>query len=78
MLDEHGEVAEWFKAAVLKTVELERVPGVRIPPSPIPESRIPDPESLIPNPESRSLTGTICLDTICLWQISTRAGSIAS
>jgi hypothetical protein len=27
-------VAEWFKAAVLKTVELERVPGVRIPPSP--------------------------------------------
>jgi hypothetical protein len=34
MLDEHGEVAEWFKAAVLKTVELERVPGVRIPSSP--------------------------------------------
>jgi hypothetical protein len=24
-------MAEWFKAAVLKTVELERVPGVRIP-----------------------------------------------
>ena len=29
-----GEVAERFKAAVLKTVEPERVPGVRIPPSP--------------------------------------------
>ena len=27
-------MAEWFKAAVLKTVELERVPGVRIPSSP--------------------------------------------
>jgi hypothetical protein len=26
-----GGMAEWFKAAVLKTVELERVPGVRIP-----------------------------------------------
>src|SRR4051812_34833416 len=33
-----GEVAEWFKAAVLKTVELERVPGVRIPSSPPLES----------------------------------------
>ena len=29
-----GEMAEWFKAAVLKTVEPERVPGVRIPLSP--------------------------------------------
>ena len=29
-----GEVAERSKAAVLKTVELERAPGVRIPPSP--------------------------------------------
>ena len=29
-----GEVAEWFKAAVLKTVEAERLPGVRIPSSP--------------------------------------------
>jgi hypothetical protein len=27
-------VAEWFKAAVLKTVEVERLPGVRIPSSP--------------------------------------------
>lgn len=26
-----GGLAEWFKAAVLKTVVLERVPGVRIP-----------------------------------------------
>ena len=26
-----GGMAEWFKAAVLKTVEPERVPGVRIP-----------------------------------------------
>jgi hypothetical protein len=26
-----GGMAEWLKAAVLKTVELERVPGVRIP-----------------------------------------------
>src|SRR6478735_4001782 len=32
--DERGEVAEWFKAAVLKTVEAERLPGVRIPSSP--------------------------------------------
>jgi hypothetical protein len=30
-----GEMAEWFKAAVLKTAVLERVPGVRIPLSPI-------------------------------------------
>ena len=29
-----GEVAEWSNAAVLKTVEPLRVPGVRIPPSP--------------------------------------------
>lgn len=30
-----GEVAEWLKAAVLKTVErVIHVPGVRIPPSP--------------------------------------------
>ena len=29
-----GEVAEWLKVAVSKTVELERVPRVRIPPSP--------------------------------------------
>ena len=27
-------MAEWFKAAVLKTVEPERAPGVRIPLSP--------------------------------------------
>ena len=30
----HGEVAEWSNAAVLKTVEVSKVPGVRIPPSP--------------------------------------------
>lgn len=29
-----GEVAEWFKAAVLKTAVRESVPWVRIPPSP--------------------------------------------
>jgi hypothetical protein len=29
-----GGVAEWLKAAVLKTVRLERVSGVRIPPPP--------------------------------------------
>jgi putative endonuclease len=29
-----GEVAEWSNAAVLKTVRLARVSGVRIPPSP--------------------------------------------
>jgi hypothetical protein len=29
-----GGVAEWLKAAVLKTVGLERVSGVRIPPPP--------------------------------------------
>jgi hypothetical protein len=27
-------MAEWFKAAVLKTVEFARAPGVRIPLSP--------------------------------------------
>ena len=31
---EHGEVSEWFKEAVLKTVILARVSWVRIPPSP--------------------------------------------
>jgi hypothetical protein len=31
-----GEVAEWFKAAVLKTAEPLRVPWVQIPPSPNP------------------------------------------
>ena len=35
-----GEVAEWSIAAVLKTVELSRAPGVRIPPSP--PTLIPD------------------------------------
>lgn len=30
----NGEVAEWFKAAVLKTAVRESVPWVRIPPSP--------------------------------------------
>ena len=30
----NGEVAEWSNAAVLKTVERESVPGVRIPVSP--------------------------------------------
>lgn len=30
----NGGVAEWLKAAVLKTVERLRVPGVRIPPPP--------------------------------------------
>ena len=29
-----GWVAEWFKAAVLKTAVRETVPGVRIPPHP--------------------------------------------
>jgi hypothetical protein len=29
-----GGVAEWFNAAVLKTVVPARVPGVRIPPPP--------------------------------------------
>ena len=29
-----GELAEWLNAAVLKTVEPERAPGVRIPNSP--------------------------------------------
>ena len=29
-----GEVAEWLKAAVLKTVKPLRASGVRIPPSP--------------------------------------------
>jgi hypothetical protein len=34
-------MAEWLKAAVLKTVELERVPGVRIPlPPPHHKSRL--------------------------------------
>jgi hypothetical protein len=28
---ENGGMAEWFKAAVLKTVGVERLPGVRIP-----------------------------------------------
>src|SRR5437588_1026712 len=31
---QHGGVAEWLNAAVLKTVRLERVSGVRIPPPP--------------------------------------------
>ena len=33
-IGERGEVAEWSIAAVLKTVEPSRVPGVRIPSSP--------------------------------------------
>jgi hypothetical protein len=36
-----GEVAEWLKATVLKTVDVERRPGVRIPPSPIDLAGIP-------------------------------------
>ena len=34
MPPELGDVSEWFKEAVLKTVEPSRVPWVRIPPSP--------------------------------------------
>src|SRR6185436_19367473 len=37
----HGEVAEWSMAVVLKTTVPGRVPGVRIPPSPILFSEIP-------------------------------------
>src|SRR4029453_5022880 len=37
-MTQSGEVAGWFKAAVLKTVEVERLPGVRIPSSPNPSS----------------------------------------
>src|SRR6476620_1090003 len=33
-----GEVAEWFKAPVLKTGVRETVPGVRIPPRPLHKS----------------------------------------
>jgi hypothetical protein len=33
-LEPHGGVAEWFKAAVLKTAVPETVPGVQIPPPP--------------------------------------------
>ncbi len=29
-----GRVSEWFKEAVLKTVDAARYPGVRIPPLP--------------------------------------------
>ena len=29
-----GRVSEWFKEAVLKTVDAARYPGVRIPPRP--------------------------------------------
>ena len=38
----HGEVAEWFKALVLKTGVAAMSPGVRIPPSP------PQPSSVVP------------------------------
>jgi hypothetical protein len=41
MCTPHGEVAERFKAAVLKTVEVSQPPGVRIPPSP-PDVRVYD------------------------------------
>ena len=37
-----GEVAEWTKAAVLKTVEGASLPGVRIPPSPPNETSASD------------------------------------
>ena len=33
-ISERGEMAEWLKAAVLKTAERGTVPGVRIPLSP--------------------------------------------
>ena len=35
-----GGVGEWLKPAVLKTVRLERVSGVRIPPPPPDESYV--------------------------------------
>lgn len=35
MPPELGDVSEWFKEAVLKTVESLRVPWVRIPPPPL-------------------------------------------
>jgi hypothetical protein len=55
-----GEVAEWFKAAVLKTVEVERLPGVRIPSSPpasssparAPQAQANDQEGSVGRPRS--------------------------
>jgi DNA-directed RNA polymerase specialized sigma24 family protein len=35
-------VAEWFKAAVLKTAVVERLPGVRIPPHPLKPKKTPE------------------------------------
>ena len=42
----YGEMAEWFKAAVLKTAERETVPGVRIPLSPPTFARFAESESV--------------------------------
>ncbi len=36
----YGEVVEWFKAAVLKTAVVVRLPWVRIPPSPPNEKEV--------------------------------------
>ena len=47
-----GEVAEWLMAPVLKTGVPERVPGVRIPPSP-PASQ--NCREILPNPNPRNM-----------------------
>src|SRR5580698_2283869 len=61
-----GEVAEWLMAPVLKTGVPERVPGVRIPPSPPEilnciESPRPLPRNALPEQES---AGTVCTDAV--------------
>ena len=49
-----GELGEWLKPAVLKTVVLERVPGVRIPRSPPIPLKTPTPSNpLQPNQYGR-------------------------
>lgn len=60
----YGGVAEWFMAAVLKTVVLVRAPGVRIPPPPQTQLNIglrvaPVAVSAIPPAFANSLTAKV-------------------
>ena len=61
MKDYFGGMAEWFKAAVLKTVVRETVPGVRIPLPPPSKHNIfvlmaTNGESLSLNPKRQSVS----------------------
>ena len=58
-----GEVVEWFMASVLKTDVAERLPWVRIPPSPRVVSGLSKRECFNPNKAEKTLPGRAVTET---------------